>query len=123
MHIIDLRNNMNQINNNYNEIFDDLRIKNQTIRNDLTTIFNISIPYINLKYKTLSKKDRVACTYVLKELYLKGKLRDVQHINSIIDNFFEFNKGYGDHMNKLDVITDQFDADISFYKMFIQSHF
>ena len=65
--------------------------------------------------------DKVAATYVVKQLFLNKFDFNVRTIETVIDDFLEYNdKEYNNHMDGYVSITDQFYADLCFYNSFVK---
>lgn len=63
---------------------------------------------------------KVAATFVVKEIFLNNKDFKFDSLQKIVDDFIIYNEnGYSKYMDDLALITDQFHADISFYKLFV----
>lgn len=94
---------------------------NKSLWNDYAETLDTSIEY--LKNKELSLELKVASTYVVKQLFLDDDNFKSKNITNIIDDFINYyNNEYDEYMKGFALISNQFDADLCFFNIFIKKH-
>ena len=68
----------------------------------------------------VDKELKVAATFVVKQLFLDDKFED-KKIEELIDNFLQHHTDeYESYINSFAILTDKFDADLSFYYNYVK---
>lgn len=92
---------------------------NKSLWLDYAETLEVCVKYLK-NNSNVEVNDKVAATYVVKQLFLIGYNFNARTIETIIDDFLEYNdKEYNNYMGKFALITDQFHADLSFYNFFV----
>lgn len=95
---------------------------NKSLWNDYAETLESCVNYLNPKTE-ISKDLKVAATYVVKQLFLDDDDFKTKNITTTIDEFIKYHGDeYDNYINGFALITDQFDADLSFYYLFIKNH-
>lgn len=80
----------------------------------LAHIIDISIKYINQNHNNLSVDWKAWAVYIIKRLYLNGKLENESDISKIIDGFIEFKKTDYERYCEDIVAATEYDRDCGF---------
>jgi len=93
-------------------------IKDHKQHNNIAILLEISVNYINMKYKDVDIEIKTCAVYIIKELYLKNLISSDVQTTSIIDDFINYyNTNYNNFIKDYDI--DVFDLNMLFIKNYI----
>lgn len=92
---------------------------NKILWTDYANTLETCVNYLKDKNE-ISRDLKVASTFVVKQLFLDDDKFEDKKIEEIIDDFLKYHDvEYENYMNSFALMSDKFDADLSFYYKYV----
>lgn len=97
-----------------------IKTESKTLWDDYANTLESCVSYLK-DNNEVDKELKVAATFVVKQLFLDDDKFEVKRIEHIIDDFLQYYADeYEDYINSFAILTDKFDADLSFYYDYVK---
>jgi hypothetical protein len=97
-----------------------IQTESKILWNDYAKTLESCVSYLK-DNNEVDKELKVAATFVVKQLFLDDDKFEDKKIEDIIDNFIKHhNSEYENYINSFAMLTDKFDADLSFYYGYVK---